>query len=166
MHYKEKIENELRGICQDVLDLLDNNLISNPSNDAEAIVFYQKMKGDYYRYLGEFLKGADQKEVIEKALESYKKATEEASKLMTTHPIRLGLALNFSVFYYEILNQADVACKLAKSAFDAAISDLESLEEEQYRDSATIMQLLRDNLTLWTSDLVEGAEGCAIGDDE
>lgn len=166
VHYKEKIENELRGICQDVLDLLDNNLISNPSNDAEAIVFYQKMKGDYYRYLGEFLKGADQKEVIEKALESYKKATEEASKLMTTHPIRLGLALNFSVFYYEILNQADVACKLAKSAFDAAISDLESLEEEQYRDSATIMQLLRDNLTLWTSDLVEGAEGSAIGDDE
>lgn len=116
--------------------------------------------------MGEFLKGADQKEVIEKALESYKKATDEASKLMTTHPIRLGLALNFSVFYYEILNQADVACKLAKSAFDAAISDLESLEEEQYRDSATIMQLLRDNLTLWTSDLVEGADGSAIGDDE
>jgi 14-3-3 protein epsilon len=98
-------------------------------------------------------------------LESYKKATEEASKLMTTHPIRLGLALNFSVFYYEILNQADVACKLAKSAFDAAISDLESLEEEQYRDSATIMQLLRDNLTLWTSDLVEGADANQIGDD-
>ena len=104
VQYKEKIENELRGICYDVLDLLDNNLISNPLNDAEAIVFYQKMKGDYYRYLGEFLKNADQKEVIEKALESYKKATEEASKLMTTHPIRLGLALNFSVFYYEILN--------------------------------------------------------------
>lgn len=104
MHYKEKIENELRGICQDVLDLLDNHLLTNQQNDAEAIVFYQKMKGDYYRYLGEFLKGADQKEVIEKALESYKKATEEAGKLMTTHPIRLGLALNFSVFYYEILN--------------------------------------------------------------
>ena len=41
------------------------------------------------------------------------------------------------------------------SHFDNAISDLENLEEEEYRDSATIMQLLRDNLTLWTSDLVE-----------
>ena len=50
-----------------MLDLLDNHLINNPQNDAEAIVFYQKMKGDYFRYLGEFLKGSDQKDVIDKA---------------------------------------------------------------------------------------------------
>lgn len=78
--------------------------------------------------------------------------------MKTTHPIRLGLALNYSVFYYEILTSPDHACKLAKTAFDNAIADLETLEEEEYRDSATIMQLLRDNLTLWTSDLVEGAD--------
>ena len=68
----------------------------------------------------------------------------------------MGLALNYSVFYYEILNSPDVACKLAKQAFDNAIQDLDGLEEDEYRDSATIMQLLRDNLTLWTSDLNEG----------
>ena len=62
------------------------------------------------------------------------------------------------MFYYEILTSPDHACKLAKTAFDNAIADLETLEEEEYRDSATIMQLLRDNLTLWTSDLVEGAD--------
>jgi len=88
-------------------------------------------------------------------MDSYKYAQEEAEKLKTTHPIRLGLALNFSVFYYEIMGSPDLACKFAKTAFDNAISDLENLEEEEYRDSATIMQLLRDNLTLWTSDLVE-----------
>ena len=88
-------------------------------------------------------------------MDSYKFAQEEAEKLKTTHPIRLGLALNFSVFYYEIMSSPDQACQLAKQAFDNAISDLEDLEEEEYRDSATIMQLLRDNLTLWTSDLVE-----------
>ncbi len=76
--------------------------------------------------------------------------------MKSTHPIRLGLALNYSVFYYEILNSPDVACKLAKQAFDNAIQDLDGLEEDEYRDSATIMQLLRDNLTLWTSDLNEG----------
>jgi 14-3-3 protein epsilon len=79
------------------------------------------------------------------------------TELTPTHPIRLGLALNFSVFYYEILNSPDRACHLAKQAFDDAIAELDSLSEESYRDSTLIMQLLRDNLTLWTSS--DNAEG-------
>ena len=55
------------------------------------------------------------------------------------------------MFYYEILNSPDRACHLAKQAFDDAIAELDSLSEESYRDSTLIMQLLRDNLTLWTS---------------
>lgn len=81
------------------------------------------------------------------------------TELTPTHPIRLGLALNFSVFYYEILNSPDRACHLAKQAFDDAIAELDSLSEESYRDSTLIMQLLRDNLTLWTSS--DGAEADA-----
>jgi 14-3-3 protein epsilon len=68
------------------------------------------------------------------------------------------LALNFSVFYYEILNSPDRACHLAKQAFDDAIAELDSLSEESYRDSTLIMQLLRDNLTLWTSSDSADAE--------
>ena len=76
--------------------------------------------------------------------------------------IRLGLALNFSVFYYEILNSPDRACRLAKAAFDDAIAELDTLSEESYKDSTLIMQLLRDNLTLWTSDMqAEGKEKIA-----
>lgn len=81
-----------------------------------------------------------------------------------THPIRLGLALNFSVFYYEILNSPDRACHLAKQAFDDAIAELDSLSEESYRDSTLIMQLLRDNLTLWTSSDNGDPEAAAAGD--
>ena len=65
--------------------------------------------------------------------------------------------MNFSVFYYEILNSPDRACHLAKQAFDDAIAELDSLSEESYRDSTLIMQLLRDNLTLWTSS--DGGDG-------
>jgi 14-3-3 protein epsilon len=68
-------------------------------------------------------------------------------------PTNYSLALNFSVFYYEILNSPDRACHLAKQAFDDAIAELDTLSEESYKDSTLIMQLLRDNLTLWTSDM-------------
>ena len=111
-------------------------------------------KGDYFRYLAEFATGNDRKEAAENALVSYKSASDVAmTELPPTHPIRLGLALNFSVFYYEILNSPDRACRLAKAAFDDAIAELDSLSEESYKDSTLIMQLLRDNLTLWTSDM-------------
>merc|ERR1712167_74550 len=84
---------------------------------------------------------------------TYKAASEIAStNLSPTHPIRLGLALNFSVFYYEILNMPDRACHLAKQAFDDAIAELDTLDENSYKDATLIMQLLRDNLTLWTAD--------------
>lgn len=86
------------------------------------------------------------------------------TELTPTHPIRLGLALNFSVFYYEILSSPDRACHLAKQAFDDAIAELDSLSEESYRDSTLIMQLLRDNLTLWTSSDQADAEAAPSGE--
>ncbi|KFY18968.1 hypothetical protein V493_08227 [Pseudogymnoascus sp. VKM F-4281 (FW-2241)] len=149
--YRQKIETELEKVCQDVLDVLDESLIPK-AESGESKVFYHKMKGDYHRYLAEFASGEKRKGAATAAHEAYKNATDVAqTELTPTHPIRLGLALNFSVFYYEILNSPDRACHLAKQAFDDAIAELDSLSEESYRDSTLIMQLLRDNLTLWTS---------------
>lgn len=172
--YREKIEKELREICKDVLQLLDKHLIANAAS-AESQVFYLKMEGDYYRYLAEVAQEssgddlAQRDKVVEKARQSYEKAFEVAKKdMQPTHPIRLGLALNFSVFYYEILNTPDRACNLAKQAFDDAIAELDTLNEDSYKDSTLIMQLLRDNLTLWTSDTqgddAEPADAPAGGD--
>uniref|UniRef100_A0A9L0ILE7 Tyrosine 3-monooxygenase/tryptophan 5-monooxygenase activation protein zeta n=1 Tax=Equus asinus TaxID=9793 RepID=A0A9L0ILE7_EQUAS len=150
--YREKIETELRDICNDVLSLLEKFLIPNASQ-AESKVFYLKMKGDYYRYLAEVAAGDDKKGIVDQSQQAYQEAFEISKKEMQpTHPIRLGLALNFSVFYYEILNSPEKACSLAKTAFDEAIAELDTLSEESYKDSTLIMQLLRDNLTLWTSD--------------
>merc|ERR1712212_648512 len=98
--YREKVETELKEICQDVLSLLDKFLIAKASN-AESKVFYLKMKGDYFRYLAEVATGDDRAGVVDDSQKSYQDAFEiSKSKMQPTHPIRLGLALNFSVFYY------------------------------------------------------------------
>eukprot|EP00294_Goniomonas_avonlea_P017710 CAMPEP_0114570118 /NCGR_PEP_ID=MMETSP0114-20121206/17019_1 /TAXON_ID=31324 /ORGANISM="Goniomonas sp, Strain m" /LENGTH=254 /DNA_ID=CAMNT_0001757103 /DNA_START=50 /DNA_END=814 /DNA_ORIENTATION=+ len=153
--YKGKVEAELGNICNDILTILDRHLIASATT-GESKVFYFKMKGDYWRYLAEFAAGPQRKEAAEHALVAYKAAQDiSLTDLQPTHPIRLGLALNFSVFYYEILNSPDRACHLAKQAFDDAIAELDTLNEESYKDSTLIMQLLRDNLTLWTSDMQE-----------
>nr|CAA75860.1 chaperone protein [Geodia cydonium] len=151
--YREKIEKELDEICNEVLTLLDDHLLKKATSD-ESKVFYQKMKGDYYRYLAEVTPSGDKREdVVVKAKDSYNKALEVATeKMPPTHPIRLGLALNFSVFHYEIQNAPEKACEMAKKAFDEAIAELDNLKEDSYKDSTLIMQLLRDNLTLWTSE--------------
>jgi len=157
--YRNTVEDELKDICGDILQVLDKHLIP-AATQGESKVFYYKMKGDYHRYLAEFATGNDRKEAAENSLVAYKAASDIAmTELTPTHPIRLGLALNFSVFYYEILNSPDRACRLAKAAFDDAIAELDTLNEESYKDSTLIMQLLRDNLTLWTSDMQGEGEG-------
>lgn len=149
---KRKIEGELTDISNSVLDLLTKKLIPK-AQDVEVKVFYYKMVGDYYRYLSEFSEREEKKKSASGAYDNYLEATEVArAHLWPAHPLRLGLALNFSVFYYEVLGSADRACLLAKQAFDDAIPELDSLPDELYHDSKLIMKLLRDNLTFWQSE--------------
>jgi len=154
--YRTKVETELQGICDTILTLLDGSLVPG-AKDAESKVFYHKMKGDYFRYIAEFTDGDKKSAAAGKAKSAYDDAMGAASELAVTHPIRLGLALNFSVFHYEVLSNPDEACKMARTAFEDAIAELDNVSEDSYKDSTLIMQLLRDNLTLWTSDQ-EGAD--------
>merc|ERR1712107_282316 len=152
MGYCTKVETELQGICDTILDLLRDKLIPK-SSGGESKVFYQKMMADYYRYIAEFRDGDQKSKAAENARKAYEEAAAVAEKdLAVTHPIRLGLALNYSVFQYEVLSQPDEACKMARTAFEDAIAELDNVAEDSYKDSTLIMQLLRDNLTLWTSD--------------
>jgi len=112
--YKKKIETELSNFFNDILQLLDNKLIKAAST-SESKVFFLKMKGDYFRYIAEYAQADLHSKASQGALEAYKQAQEIANtELKTTHPIRLGLALNFSVFHYEVMNDPSKACSLAK----------------------------------------------------
>jgi len=153
--YCGKVEAELQKICGAILKLLEDNLIKKASN-GESKVFYEKMKADYYRYIAEFTSGDEKAKASENARKAYEAAKEVAEKdLAVTHPIRLGLILNYSVFQYEVLQNPEEACKMARTAFEDAIAELDNVAEDSYKDSTLIMQLLRDNLTLWTSDQEE-----------
>lgn len=113
-------------------------------------MFFYKLRADYYRYLCEIKGDSEDKE---NALSAYKAANDiSVNELKPTDPMRLGLALNFSVFYYEILNSPDRACRLAKAAFDEAIGEVDRLTDSNYKDTVIIMQLIRNNLCLWCVD--------------
>jgi len=149
---KNLLEKELFNLCERMLNLIDNHLLTKATS-PESKVFYLKMKGDYYRYLAEFTSGDKHKQVAELSLKSYKTANDLSSGLACTNPIKLGLALNFSVFHYEVMNDPATACEIANTAFQEAIQQLEKIEDDQYKDSTTILQLLKENIDMWSADL-------------
>lgn len=157
LEFRAKIEGEISAICNDIIDFLDKNVLPGASN-AESKVYYLKMKGDYLRYLSEISVGEQRDQVAKQAQEAYQAATDIATKeLPPINTSRLGLALNYSVLYYEILNDPKAACELAQLAFDDALQDIDSVDDATYHDSTMIMQLLKDNLLLWGNDNQEAA---------
>lgn len=147
--YLAETEKDLHRICDDVLFVIDDAIITSPSfSDTESKVFFLKMKGDYLRYKAEV---NEMPQIIESSRKNYMEARELAKDLKTTNPVKLGLSLNFSVYLYEIAKDCPGAIEVAKEAFDEAIAGLDDLSEDHYKDSTLIMQLLRDNMTLWTN---------------
>jgi len=158
---REHIEGELTNLCRDITSVLDRKLLP-AAKRGEEYVFYSKMKGDYYRYLAEFSQMQDRSRFADWSLNAYKLAYKHAlTNLEPLHPTRLGLALNFSVFYHDVRKSPERACHLAKSAFDDAISTLDSPDIEgmqNLRDALMILQLLRDDLVLWSAEIQDVVE--------
>eukprot|EP00747_Dinoflagellata_sp_TGD_P197538 gnl/TRDRNA2_/TRDRNA2_69022_c0_seq1.p1 gnl/TRDRNA2_/TRDRNA2_69022_c0~~gnl/TRDRNA2_/TRDRNA2_69022_c0_seq1.p1 ORF type:complete len:245 (-),score=67.37 gnl/TRDRNA2_/TRDRNA2_69022_c0_seq1:135-869(-) len=149
MGYQTKIEAEMQQICEKALKLLNTSLVER-AEVGEPKTFFLKMQGDYYRYAIEFERGQAREAAIKEAMESYNLAmTEAAQHLLTTHPVRLGLALNLSVFYHEVVHDTNEALRTAKAALSAATAELDSVPIEAQRDAMLSLQLLQDNITLW-----------------
>lgn len=155
--YRKRIEDELTKCCNNILTSISGHLMKK-AEDEEAKVFYMKMAGDYNRYMAEYAQGDQKQKVADAALEAYKQASEHAKNLSSIHPITLGLALNFSVFYYEVMNDHETACQTAKATLDNANKDLPNTDvedDDNHRDAMSIINLLRENLEMWK---IEGEE--------
>jgi len=150
--YKKKIEDELTKTCQMILSSIDNHLLKK-ATDTEAKVFYNKMKGDYNRYIAEYAQSDLKQKVSENASHAYKNASDLSKELPPTHPIGLGLALNYSVFFYEVLEDHKKACQIAKETLDAVAPLLENADDnEDLADSVSIVNLLKENLEMWSTE--------------
>jgi len=149
--YRKKIENEIRELCGTILGLLTR--LIDRSSTPEAKVTYYKAEGDYHRYQAEISDDVEKTKEAEQAKISYEAGTRVAEEsLAVTSSYRLGLALNHAVFYYEVMHSPGQAVRIARKAFEDAVREIDNLGEDKAHDSTLIMQLLRDNLSLWTSE--------------
>lgn len=149
--YKKKIGKELEQQCKKVIDIVKNNSLPKASDD-EAKTFYLKMIGDYYRYIAENASGDLLKEATDGALEYYEKANKNAQNLKPYNSTKLGLALNYSVFYYEVKNDIPKACALAEEALESAKQNIDNMDNDDARDALSIVELLKENLSLWKEE--------------
>jgi len=147
--YKAGIEQKLQDDCQRIIDMINNKVLAKPC-DGEPKAFFVKMVGDYYRYIAENAKGDNLEKVKQSALEAYNEANSIA--LPPCNPIKLGLALNFSVFHYEAMKNHKAACDLADQSLQDALDKIDELEEDDFRDAKSIIELLKENLTLWREE--------------
>jgi|TARA_B110000285_G_scaffold82641_1_gene95108 14-3-3 protein epsilon len=127
-----------------------NSKVLSKSCEGEPKAFFIKMVGDYYRYIAENAKGDNLEKVKQAALAAYNSANE--INLPPCNPIKLGLALNFSVFHYEALKDHKSACDLADKSLQDALDKIDELEEDDFRDAKSIIELLKENLTLWREE--------------
>ena len=149
--YKVKIETELYEKCIHIVNIVKNNCCAVASED-ESKAFFQKMIGDYYRYVAESAKDGRLDEVKKGALDGYQQADTFSKGLNACNPIRLGLALNFSVFHYEVMNDHKRACELGEVALSEALEKIDDVDEETFRDAKSIIELLKENLSLWKEE--------------
>lgn len=147
--YKQTIETGLQADCQRVIDIINAKVLSKAC-DGEAKAFFVKMVGDYFRYIAENAKGDNLEKVKENALKAYESANEIT--LQPCNPIKLGLALNFSVFQYEVMKNHKKACEIADQSLQEALDKIDELEEDDFRDAKSIIELLKENLTLWKEE--------------
>lgn len=148
-NYKKHLQDLLTEFCTSSLQLF-GTIQKIPKLSPESTVFGLKLQADFQRYLAEIDNGKDTAWGT-RASELYQSAMEIAEqKLEPTDPLRLGVALNYCVCMQEVMKDSKQACHLAKTAFNQSIAKLDEVDEDQYKACTTLMQLLRDNLALWT----------------
>ena len=150
LDYKKKLEVELVELCASFARFISDNLKGN-AVDCEAKVFYCKLIGDYYRYIAENIEDDTKAFYSNKSLTAYNEAMELAKNLSHTNHVKLGLCLNLSVYYYEVVNNQQTGFQIAREALEHVKKEIDNIDEndENFTDTFHIIEMLQENLNIW-----------------
>ena len=132
--YKKAIQEQLYCDCDYIIGIIKAD-IAPKATEAAAKAFFQKMIGDYYRYIAESASGGRLEDAKQGAINAYEGAQAPVAELQACNSIRLGFFLNFSVFYYEVIQDVKKAVELAEKALAEALDKLDDCDEEMFRDA-------------------------------
>ncbi|EFC43527.1 predicted protein [Naegleria gruberi] len=160
--FVKEIQEKTEHYCYEINEIIDQVLKVESLSLVDS-VFYWKVKGDFFKYIYNVDYRFRISDWKAKALESYEKSYELINLLPCTNSIRLGLILNYSYFYSDIMFDVGKAISIARPEFDLAMTHIEELLEKQdeygdERDAVLILQLLKDNLFLWSSETEIGPD--------
>lgn len=143
--YREKLEK----LCNETLDIIDDDLLPENESDSDNYVFLYKMKGDLYRYILEFTKDEEAKKTVsEKADESYKKSLDHAAANMNiSDHTYLGVILNHAVYLYEHKDMKDEANEILVSTLDK-LKDCGELSDE----TNEVKKIIQCNIDVWNGE--------------
>ena len=143
--FKGKIEEELAGLLNQFISAIDNSFSTHPTSEPSRILFL-KMKADYCRYLAEI-----QRMPVQQVQAAYVQAYDAARQALgPAHPLRTGIALNYSVFFYEIVGNHESAIQIAKSAYDEGITAARTLPIDEKDDATEVLNLISSNIKNWS----------------
>ena len=154
IEYKKIVETKFYGKCYDIIQFLDNNIITqkNFGKTSDKIkTFFYKMKGDYYKYISET--DNYRNKYSKETCKYYNESLQFANNLPIYNSRKLGLILNMTVFYYEITGETKKAIELAKSTIQKFDKEAKNLDEEDddVKYAMSIYNLMKENLDMWES---------------
>lgn len=148
------IEEQLREVCNSAIQLSQDQLALCAS--AESVVFYLKVMADYLRYLANFTEGEAKEKVVARSRNCYSEAaTKAAGDLVPSHPLNVGVLLNYAVFMYDMMHDVKEAVRIAESALNELDKTPASNFHGSYIEVAPLVQALKDNLRDWRQTAAE-----------
>lgn len=154
-HYRLSIGQKIFSLVSEFSSLIEEYLLDvevqrQDAKSTESLCFYLKLKADYLMVLAQINGEDDADDNANKSLQTYLQTFRLAQlHLPPTHPLRLSIALNQATLYFDVLHKPESACRLAETTFDEANAELELDSTRGSADTASVMNLIQENLRSW-----------------